>query len=65
MNISSIGSPLISGAMQSLQAPNQSTQMDFAGALSKAAFETMNTIKAGEAASMDGLAGRAGVQDVV
>ena len=74
MSISAIGSPfassVASSAMQSLQftqlqLPEQNAQTDFASAISKAAFDTMGTIKAGENVAMDGLAGRAGLQDVV
>jgi flagellar hook-basal body complex protein FliE len=70
MSISPIGSSLGAGAAQSLQfsqlkLPEQNASTDFASAISKAAFDTMNTIKAGESISMDGLAGRAGLQDVV
>jgi flagellar hook-basal body complex protein FliE len=70
MSISPIGAPFGASALQSLQfsqlkLPEQNASTDFASAISKAAFETMNTIKAGESISMDGLAGRAGLQDVV
>lgn len=70
MSISQIGATFGANATQSLQfsqlkLPEQHASADFTIALSKAAFETMNTIKAGESISMDGLAGRAGLQDVV
>jgi flagellar hook-basal body complex protein FliE len=70
MSISPIGAPFGANAVQSLQfsqlkLPEQNASTDFASAISKAAIETMNTIKAGESISMDGLAGRAGLQDVV
>ena len=70
MSISQIGSFLGTSATQSmqfsqLQRSEHSGSTDFTSALQKAAFDTMNTIKAGESISMDGLAGRAGLQDVV
>ncbi len=72
MSISQIGAFLGTSATHllqfsklQLQPPAQGAQTDFASAVSKAAFDTMNTIKAGETISMDGLAGRAGLQDVV
>ena len=70
MSIAPIGSALgLSSThhlqFSKLQLPQQNAQIDFASAMSKAAFDTMSTIKAGETISMDGLAGRAGLQDVV
>lgn len=65
MSVSPIGGSLVSGFTPALQQPQTNMQTDFASAISKAAFETFNTIKASESTAMDGIAGRAGIQDVV
>lgn len=65
MNISPLGSFPGSAAIGALQVPQQNAQTDFTSTLSKVAIETLNTIKDGETVAMDGLAGRAGIQDVV
>jgi len=58
------------GIRTSLQAPQiesagSATTNDFATLLSRFASQTIDTIHQGEAAAIDGLSGRAPVQDVV
>jgi flagellar hook-basal body complex protein FliE len=55
----------VSPAFQGLAVPASGAATGFADAIGKAAMDAAQTLRRTEAMSMDGIAGRAGIQDVV